>query len=437
MIIIDTILQFTEFTHQCKESDIILIPIPSDHSSHPRCSNLTGIYVSMLNNVQKYYIPIKHTDAIKTFTLEEITGAIDTPHKKYVHDIKTFNHNFNLKNTHCCNSMVYFNYGKKINQDYTVAHNKLYSMYWKKKNINEFIPITKHIEYCQSLEAKLIDIIDIEHIPPAGVKSSGYKKISGFLNSLNNIESSGLYTSNGYEYCNYNTYTLTGRPSNTFNKINYAALNKSDGTRNKYISRFNGGGILELDYDAYHLRIIGDIIGYDLPNESIHEYLGKQYFATDKLTEKQYSEAKQISFQLLYGGIPKEFLEIPFFNKVNEFIYKFWKEWKLKNHYETYLYNRKVYQSTIGEMNPQKLFNYYIQSAETELNSEAMERVIKVLNDYNSKFILYTYDSFTFDFDMSEGKELILKIKAAMKYPTRISFGSNYGDLKDVSYRFS
>ena len=127
--------------------------------------------------------------------------------------------------------------------------------------------------------------------------------------SLNNIESSGLYTSNGYEYCNYNTYTLTGRPSNTFNKINYAALNKSDGTRNKYISRFNGGGILELDYDAYHLRIIGDIIGYDLPNESVHEYLGKQYFATDKLTKKQYSEAKQKSFQLLYGGIPKEFLE--------------------------------------------------------------------------------------------------------------------------------
>ena len=88
-------------------------------------------------------------------------------------------------------------------------------------------------------------------------------------------------------------------------------------------------------------------------------------------------------------------------------------------------------------MNPQKLFNYYIQSAETELNSEAMERVISVLKEYNSKFILYTYDSFTFDFDLSEGKELIVKIKDAMKYPTRIGFGSNYGDLKDVSYKFS
>ena len=78
-----------------------------------------------------------------------------------------------------------------------------------------------------------------------------------------------------------------------------------------------------------------------------------------------------------------------------------------------------------------------IQSAETELNSESMDRVIKVLEKYKSKFILYTYDSFTFDFDMSEGKELILKIKNAMKYPTRVSFGGNYGDLKDVSSKFS
>ena len=81
-------------------------------------------------------------------------------------------------------------------------------------------------------------------------------------------------------------------------------------------------------------------------------------------------------------------------------------------------------------------FNYYIQSTETELNSEAMNTVFKVLENYKSKFILYTYDSFTFDYDINEGKELILRIKEAMKYPTRISFGPNYGDLKDVSYRF-
>jgi hypothetical protein len=432
MMIIDTTQDFEQFAQDCQQSDTILIPILSDHSAHPRQSNITGIYISMLNNMQNYYISVNHKESIKNFTLEEITSVIDTPNKKYVLDIKEFNHNFNLKNVHCCNSLSYYYCSKKIEQEYTRAHSKLYSMYWKKNNVNEIIPIYKHIEYCQELEVKLRIIIDSQT-----TEDLGYKKLHSFMSSLSKIESSGLYTTKKIEYSYYNPYTLTGRPSNTFNKINYAALNKTDGTRNKYISRFTNGGILELDYDAYHLRIIGDIIGYKLPKSSVHEYLGKQYFATDNLTEQQYLEAKQISFQLLYGGIPKEFLEIPFFNKVNDFIYKFWKEWKLKNHYKTYLYKRKVYQSTIGDMNPQKLFNYYIQSAETELNSEAMERVMVVLEEYKSKFILYTYDSFTFDFNISEGKELIIKIKNAMKYPTRISFGSNYGDLKDVSSKFS
>ena len=92
--------------------------------------------------------------------------------------------------------------------------------------------------------------------------------------------------------------------------------------------------------------------------------------------------------------------------------------------------------STLKDMKPQKLFNYYIQSMETEASSEAMAEVIKVLDGYNTKLILYTYDSFTFDFDPTDGKELILKIKMAMKYPTKIAYGVNYGKLNDVSDRF-
>ena len=107
-----------------------------------------------------------------------------------------------------------------------------------------------------------------------------------------------------------------------------------------------------------------------------------------------------------------------------------------KKHFETYLYKRKVEMSTLGDMSPQKLFNYYIQSMETEASSEAMADVIKVLESYNTKLILYTYDSFTFDFDPKDGKELILQIKRAMKYPTKISYGVNYGQLNDVSDRF-
>tara|TARA_R110001583_G_scaffold3293_7_gene21290 strand:- start:2521 stop:3822 length:1302 start_codon:yes stop_codon:yes gene_type:complete len=433
MKVIETSQDFSDFARNCKESNIIVIPIPADHTVHSEEYIITGIYISTLNNMQNYYISVNHSESIKNFTLEEIIGVIDTPNKKYVHDIKEIPSILQLKNIECCNSLSYFYYGKKIEHTYTPAHNKLYSIYWNRKNINTIIPIYKHIEYCQELEKKMLAIISNKSI-----SSKGYIQLKNYLKNLKRIESVGLYTSDkNLEHCNYNPYTLTGRPSNTFNKVNYAALNKTDGTRNRYISRFNKGGILELDYDAHHLRIISDIIGYKLPETSIHEYLGKQYFGKDKLSKKEYNESKEISFRILYGGIPKEFLSIPFFNKVNDFIFKFWEEWQLKNYYETYLYKRKVHESVIGEMSPQKLFNYYIQSAETELNSQAMERVFKVLDGFTSKFILYTYDSFTFDFNLEDEKSLILQIKNAMKYPTRISFGSNYGDLKDVSLQFS
>ena len=433
MKITENIHDLQELRHDCNNSDLVVIPIPSDHTDHPQQQNIIGIYISVLNNMHKYYVSINHNEAVKNFTLEEIMGVINTPNKKYVYDIKNLPKEFTLKNVYCCNSLAYFNFSTNIIQEYTTAHTKLYSMYWNRKNINKIVPIYKHIEYCQNLEEKIKTLINSKDI----LFCDGYNKLKNYLLNLKKIECSGLYTEKSMEYCKYNPYTTTGRPSNTFNKVNYAALNKSDGTRNKYTSRYKNGSIIELDYDAYHLRIIADIINYKLPGTSIHEYLGKQYFGKEKLTKKEYSESKQISFQILYGGIPKEFLSIPFFSKVNDFILKFWQEWKLKNHYKTYLYNRKVKKSVIGEMNPQKLFNYYIQSAETELNSEAMIRVFDVLKDYNSKFILYTYDSFTFDFDMDDGKDLVLQIKQAMKYPTRISVGSNYGDLKDVSLKFS
>ena len=433
MKVIETSQDFSTFAEDCKDSSILLIAIPCDHSKHSRLTSIAGIYISTLNNMQNYYISIDHEEAILNFDIIDVMAVIETAKIKYVHDIKQFNHFMVLNGVVCCNSLSYFFNSKKIEAKLTPAHNKLYSMYWNKKNVNKIIPIYKHIEYCQQLQIEMSNVINRTEQS----KVFQANTMINYLKNLNNIESSGLYTKNGYEYCNYNPYTTTGRPSNTFNKINYAALNKSDGSRNKYCSRFKNGSILELDYDAYHLRIIAEMVDYTLPDTSIHEYLGKQYFGKEKLSDKEYSEAKQISFQILYGGIPEEFLSIPFFNKVNDFIYKFWEEWELKNYYETYLYNRKVKKSVIGKMNPQKLFNYYIQSAETELNSEAMIRVFDVLKDYNSKFILYTYDSFTFDFDMDDGKDLVLQIKQAMKYPTRISVGSNYGDLKDVSLRFS
>ena len=41
-------------------------------------------------------------------------------------------------------------------------------------------------------------------------------------------------------------------------------------------------------------------------------------------------------------------------------------------------------------MTPQKLFNYYIQSAETELNSEAMKRVFDVISKLHATSLCFS-----------------------------------------------
>ena len=84
-------------------------------------------------------------------------------------------------------------------------------------------------------------------------------------------------------------------------------------------------------------------------------------------------------------------------------------------------------------MNKQKLFNYYIQAYETEQNIIIMNDIFKVLEGYNSKLVLYTYDSFLFDFNMKDGTNFMKDIKKAMKYPIKAQFGANYDDMKDVS----
>ena len=76
---------------------------------------------------------------------------------------------------------------------------------------------------------------------------------------------------NNKAYTEYNIWTTTGRPSNKFGGVNYAALNKEDGCRESFVSRFEQGSLLEMDFDAYHPRLIADIIKYKL-HKNRHDY---------------------------------------------------------------------------------------------------------------------------------------------------------------------
>ena len=67
---------------------------------------------------------------------------------------------------------------------------------------------------------------------------------------------------------------------------------------------------------------------------------------------------------------------------------------------ETAILSRRLYASAMSEMNPNKLFNYYLQSMETEYNMAMINEVNALLGPYDTKLILYTYDSLLFDFNI-------------------------------------
>jgi hypothetical protein len=267
------------------------------------------------------------------------------------------------------------------------------------------------------------------------------------LRTLYNIEKNGLnidhkifnkhfketlYTDK-LVFTEYNIYTTTGRPSNRFNGINYAALNKEDGSRSAFTSRYKNGILVQFDYDAYHLRLLADLIDYKFPDDiSVHEYLGKMYFEKDTLNEAEYQESKQISFKLLYGGITKDYMAVEFFAQVKKYTDLLFEKFTEEGYIESPLAGRKLYKKFFKDINPSKLLNYFIQIYETERNILIISSVDELLQDKECKLILYTYDSFLFDMSVYD-ENLIRQIKETIelnnKFPSKLTKGDNYHDV--------
>jgi hypothetical protein len=178
-----------------------------------------------------------------------------------------------------------------------------------------------------------------------------------------------------------------------------------------------------MDYDAYHLRLIGKLIGYTLPQTSVHQWLGEQYGVS-------YEESKSISFQLLYGGIPDEFLQIEFYRLVKEYIDTLWEETNRLGYLKTL--KRRIPLSWIEQPNPQKVFNYLIQAVETEVNVEKLQRIMGAIKDTDIRLTLYVYDSFLFDVPLEVDRGMIKELKEIVEgggFPIKGSWGEDYSKV--------
>ena len=429
MQVIEKISQIDElksFHNEC-----YAIPIFTDSKKHRLNNSLSLLYINCDN--KEFMLCFDHSESL-SIPIEQLNSL--NFNKIYVPN----KNELNFDNLIDVSMLYYLNTNKVLENDCdSDTHNYFERKYYRFNNLNKLIPIYKHLEYCRKIVQKMKRIVEV------CTEDKVFKIYNNdVLSNLEFIESSGLkvdkskipidyqrHISTGdLVYTEYNPYTSTGRPSNKYGGMNFGALNKSDGSREPFISRFNNGILVEMDYDAYHLRLIANIIGYDFPDGSVHEYLSRQYGV-------DYEESKKLSFKYLYGGIPKDIsTNIPFFNQVSKYIKDKWYEYNSTFSVKSDIYNREIRKKNLTDMNPNKLFNYLIQLNETEYNMSMLSELTKVVRQYKSKLILYQYDSFLFDFCLDDGKEFLQKIRTTIEqngnFPVKVSKGINYHEMKEI-----
>ena len=423
-MIVENKIQLSNFIEGYSTEDSIVIPIFCDDNKHPVDTDISLLYVQLMSG-KEFLLPFNHSE-----TLNIDIPNLESDTKKYTYDRKKLIHFTELNNVIDVNLLHYMatNEPLHIEEIDTNAHHFFNMMYYRKKNINTIIPALKHLEYCRELAKVLRDTIEKyeEHV------NVSYN--NEVLDNLTYIEQNGLQMANEVAYSEYNIYTSTGRPSNRFGGINFAALNKTDGSRKPFVSRFKNGVLVEMDYDAYHLRLIADKVGYEFSEGSVHEHMAKFYGC-------DYEESKRKSFRYLYGGIPIEVVQLnPFFGKVYDFVNELWEVYYSKEFIVSDIYSKKIYRKNLTDMNANKLFNYTIQLMETENNMKVLGQLIPKIKDYRSKLVLYSYDSFLFDFNMEDGLDYLKKVKNILeqdgKYPVKVSWGLNYHEMKNITEKF-
>ena len=422
MIVVESTKEKEEFLKRWESEPSIIIPVWSDLEKHPMNNELSFLFVVMGNT--NFILIYNHIDG-KSHHLDLSTST----QPKWVWNKKgLLQMDTKIQNLFDISNYTFFGENKLL--DFKPEEQPFISHYLRmgiRENLGKIAPLMKWGEYLKtfvdslSLPTPTPSWIDSDVIPLLsdieryGVRVDGKKFFDRYPQATKHLKNSTLYTE-------YNPYTVTSRPSNRFGGINFSALNKSDGTREVFIPK-EGHIFLQMDYDAYHPRIIGKMVHYPLPQTSVHQWLADQYGVP-------YEESKGITFQLLYGGIPEEFDSIPYYKKVREYIEKLWENVSQRGHINT-LY-RNIPLSSIEDSNPQKVFNYLLQATETELNIRTMKRVLAFIKQTKIELTLYTYDSFLFSYPMDVDTSQAKKLKELIEmggFPIKASWGTDYSKL--------
>ena len=422
MIIVETNKEKDQFLEYWNKEESKIIPIWEDLDRHPMNNGLSFLYVRFSN--LDFILPFNHNDC------EKLEIDLSTSNQtKWIWDKKGFlQTDIKVNNLKDVQTSLFFE--KFQLYDIQSKLEGLTNFYYRlgiRDGLGKSISIMKWGEVLRGIvgewdikhtnnwvDETMIPILsDLER---SGINVDREKFFDRWPDNSKHIK---LHPQGDVVYTEYNPYTITSRPSNRHGGVNFSALNKKDGSRESFIPP-EDSLFLQFDYDAYHVRIIGKLIKYDLPDTSVHQWLADQYGC-------DYGESKGRTFRILYGGVSDEDRKIPFFDKVDKFISKMQTE-AVRNGYLQTPKGRKIPLEWIEKPNSQKFFNYILQATETEFNIEVLSK----LKEKGLPLpILYTYDSFLFEFDDSE-VETIKKIKSVLEsygFPVKADWGKNYGEV--------
>jgi hypothetical protein len=427
MRIVESIGELNELKELLESEVSIWYPLWVDNDKHPNNTHISFIFVQ--TQTDKYILPQQHTDAL-SLSNGQIEGVLNTAGEKWVFQKKKLLQSFTnvREGLNDVDTAYFLKQGETIDYSQPLQHlvaPLLHKGY--KEDIIQSIPILKLAEAIESQFLKCItqksktynwynDIFlpTLSDIERYGIRVDGKKFIDRWPQALKQVSSDSRV------FTEYNPFTVTGRPSNRHGGVNYAALNKTDGSRECFVS---DGIYLQMDYNAYHPRLIGKLIKFHMPEGNVHQWLAEQYGCSVE-------ESKGVTFQLLYGGIDDDFKQIPYFKAVSDYIDEMWIETQKRGYLETP--HRRIPLSWIEDPNPQKVFNYLLQAVETEMNVDVMRRVLEYIKGSGIRFCLYTYDSFLFDVPTDVDKGMIGVLKEIIEgsgFPVKASWGLDYGKL--------
>jgi len=380
--------------------------IPISHFNHPQENSISLIYLHPLEAHKGYMLCINHSETFN-LDLQNVKGYLLKFDSLFCLNKKEILHYLTLFNIWDINITP-----DPLNFTPTKTHEIYYNQLQQHQKYNNFIiPIVKHYQMCEGIFNKVK--------PHLYHREDDYYKFFNKSSSVvfNLIEKNGIKIDNkrfgehfyktdkNIIHTQFNLKTLTSRPSNSFKGVNFSALNKKDDSRKSFIPK--NDVFWEIDISAYHPTLIAQLIDYQFQTQDIHGFFANMYGVS-------YSESKHITFQQIYGGVFDKYKHLEFFQKTQKYIDKLFKHYQDKGYIKVPISGYKISKDVHGEMKKQKLFNYFLQSLETSKNVIILKEIIKLLIYYNTQIILYTYDSFTFDFDINE-KEILNKIREVFK----------------------